>query len=940
MASCFVSYTGVDEPWAEWIATVLRTGGHDVTLQATDFLPGENFVVRMQEASAQAEHTIVVLSDRYLASGFATAEWAAAFATDPTGKRRALIPIAIEPVHPSGLLHAIIRIELFGKSEGEARELVLGAVEPKLHKVAAFPGGLVPAAAAPVAPKSVGLRAVEVWRLPTSDSVLIGRDHEVEQLSLAWSSGTNVVTIVGWGGSGKTSLLNSWLAGIAASRYGGAERVYAWSFDSQANGGQIATSDQFIDGALRFFGIEPMATTSVWERCRQLTNLLQQGRNLLILDGLDRLQEPPGGHPGGSLREPVMRMLVRELAAFNNGLCLITSRLPVADIQPFQGHTCLNITLGPLTVADGTRLLTEEGATGDTALLETAAAEARCHPLTLRLLGSYIRTVYHGDVGRWKSSGLPAALEQARHDIAGRIMDEYAGWFSGRPESQILSSIGLFDRPATAGELSAIRAKPAVDGLNNLLVDLNDVQWAYAVSNLTAAGLLSQRVDEEAALEAHPLVRSHFGAVLRDSWPAAWRDGHERLYRHLSGIAVAKPSNLKECLPLLSAVWHATQAGLASRMPQEIYWPRLSQDSHQLRDVLRAAATNFQVLSYIVGAADTAEPPLAPVELAKLLCDQALDLRMLGKPQDAVLPLRRAADEAIAAHDPAVATNALRHLAQLHLTLGQFAEAKSAATAATEQSVALSQSHVESVAAALTLADVNRHIGEAAAAYEAVREVLHRLDDEEVMSGHAHRATLYIAAFRAVEISVATRTRVLGDPAAFEDLVRLRDLVARLADLNQRTRALSLPRALMGLASAILAAAQGHLDPATPVRIDHAISEIRETGQRPWLVQGLLIQSAAFRLSGAFDSASSSLRDARAVCLADGMVTRQFDCDFEAATLEMARGNRWQARIMLDSLAAAAKAIGYRYMVDQATDAPGAPFDHGVPASGVDHHID
>ena len=38
----FVSYTGVDRRWAEWIAWVLEEAGHTVALQAWDFRPGSN----------------------------------------------------------------------------------------------------------------------------------------------------------------------------------------------------------------------------------------------------------------------------------------------------------------------------------------------------------------------------------------------------------------------------------------------------------------------------------------------------------------------------------------------------------------------------------------------------------------------------------------------------------------------------------------------------------------------------------------------------------------------------------------------------------------------------------------------------------------------------------------------------------------------------------
>ena len=50
----FISYTEADRECAEWIAWQLEDMGHNTVLQAWDFKPGENFVVKMQEATTQA----------------------------------------------------------------------------------------------------------------------------------------------------------------------------------------------------------------------------------------------------------------------------------------------------------------------------------------------------------------------------------------------------------------------------------------------------------------------------------------------------------------------------------------------------------------------------------------------------------------------------------------------------------------------------------------------------------------------------------------------------------------------------------------------------------------------------------------------------------------------------------------------------------------------
>src|SRR5688572_19582831 len=72
----FISYTGADSSHATWIAETLRSAGHRITIQAWDFLPGRNLVLEMQRALTSADHTIAVLSPKYEASAFASAEWA------------------------------------------------------------------------------------------------------------------------------------------------------------------------------------------------------------------------------------------------------------------------------------------------------------------------------------------------------------------------------------------------------------------------------------------------------------------------------------------------------------------------------------------------------------------------------------------------------------------------------------------------------------------------------------------------------------------------------------------------------------------------------------------------------------------------------------------------------------------------------------------------
>ena len=63
-------------------------------------------------------------------------------------------------------------------------------------------------------------------------------------------------------------------------------------------------------------------------------------RNLLVLDGLEPLQYPPGPQEG-RLRESSLHAFLRKLAAFNRGLCVVTTRLPVNDIANHERSSVL-----------------------------------------------------------------------------------------------------------------------------------------------------------------------------------------------------------------------------------------------------------------------------------------------------------------------------------------------------------------------------------------------------------------------------------------------------------------------------------------------------------------------------------------------------------------------------------------------------------------------
>jgi serine/threonine protein kinase len=287
-------------------------------------------------------------------------------------------------------------------------------------------------------PARSGPKKISVARLPITGSDVFGREEDIGFLDDAWTNQqVNVVTIVAWGGVGKSTLINRWLRRMAAEHYRSAQLVFGWSFYRQGTSGDTSSADEFLDAALRWFGDPDPRLGTAWEKGERLAKLVGHRRTLLVLDGLEPLQNPPGAQEG-RLREPSLQALLRELAASNMGLCVITTRTPVADLSDHESSSALCRTLEHLSSHAGAQLLRALGVKGDEAELRSASDEFSGHCLALTLLGSYLTDAYNGDIrSRNEVSRLLARdVRQGAH--ARKVMESYQSWFGEGPELSVL----------------------------------------------------------------------------------------------------------------------------------------------------------------------------------------------------------------------------------------------------------------------------------------------------------------------------------------------------------------------------------------------------------------------------------------------------------------------------------------------------------------------
>ena len=212
----FVSFTGADRPWAEWLLLELDAVNYTSVSQLRDFVGGGNFALDMDRSARRARRTLGVLSSRALQSPYVRQEWAHRLASDPTGEQRALVLVRVEPCQPEGLLGPVVYIDLVGLDEAAARARLREELAAVMHGHRQLPAGRAfPGAGASATITDSGRARFPtalppVWNVPFHrNPAFTDRDQELALLAATLQAeGTAAVTQVlqGGGGVGKTSL--------------------------------------------------------------------------------------------------------------------------------------------------------------------------------------------------------------------------------------------------------------------------------------------------------------------------------------------------------------------------------------------------------------------------------------------------------------------------------------------------------------------------------------------------------------------------------------------------------------------------------------------------------------------------------------------------------------------------------------------------------------
>ncbi len=254
------------------------------------------------------------------------------------------------------------------------------------------------------------------------------------------------------------------------------------------------------------------------------------------------------------------------------------------------------------------------------------------------------------------------------------MMEAFARRFGAGPELELLLVLGLFDRPAPRAAIDAVRAAPAFEGLTEHLTGMPERDFQRLVERLRSLKLLAKADPQTPEdLDAHPLVREHFGERLRVANLLGWQEAHARLSRYYAQSTKDLPETIQEMAPLYTAIAHGCKAGRYQECLDEIYRRRIARgdEGYSVYSLGLGSADLGALLSFFDPGELRPVEDLDPLGRVFVLERAGLLLRSLGR-RGTTSVLRTGLALAVAEKQWRYAEKCVRHLSSYYRTVGEF----------------------------------------------------------------------------------------------------------------------------------------------------------------------------------------------------------------------------------------------------------------------------
>jgi len=390
------------------------------------------------------------------------------------------------------------------------------------------------------------------------------------------------------------------------------------------------------------------------------------------LDGLEQMQKAESGDEFGKMihRECVEMLHYLADVPKAEGLCLITTRYPMKDLDEWEGHSYKNQSLIDLSEPDALLMLKNRGVKGDDEQIKEVINRYKGHALSLTSLAGYLNRYYDGDIKQAPDVQFVLGDEERFKDV-NKLLRRYAEKMS-EPERVFLNIFSLFRQEITKRDFEGVFRKKIEDSkFNDVLVEMSEFDFKDLINGLVDWRLIS--CDEKKKLyTTHPLIKGYFETNFDENDKKLC---HRRIYAYFGENAPERPETLEEMQSLFEQVYHGCAAGLYDEVLNDVYWEKINKGAEFfITQKLGAEETDLSLIRSFFPKGDLSQMPLVSrkADQSWLLNEAGLALLATGRPKEAEELLVRKTKMQIEAEDWANASVGYQNLADLQFRTGKL----------------------------------------------------------------------------------------------------------------------------------------------------------------------------------------------------------------------------------------------------------------------------
>ncbi|MCK4736387.1 MAG: hypothetical protein KAT65_28295, partial [Methanophagales archaeon] len=435
--------------------------------------------------------------------------------------------------------------------------------------------------------------------------------------------------LIGWGGVGKSAIVRKWYDELESNNIK-PDGIFWWGFYRNAY------LEQFLNALLRYLSqgrIEPETIKGTWDKTDRIKEYIHHGSYLIILDGLEQMQKLASGDEFGKMIHRECTELLHYFADVSKGLCLITTRYPLKDLDEWHERSYKKRSLIDLSIPDSLLMLISRGIKGSDEEMTEVINRYKGHALSLTSVAGYLNRYYDGDIKQAPEVEFILGDKDRFKDVK-KLLRKYAEKMS-EAERIFLNIFSLFRNEVTENDFTCVFRHEIEDTkFNDVLVKMSELDFRDRIDGLVDWRLISYDKTKK-LYTTHPLIKGYFESDFDEKIKKLC---HKRIYQYFGEYVPEQPETLEEMQPLFEQVYHGCAAGLYYEVFFDVYLRGISRrDECFITQKLGAWETALSLVKTFFPEGDLSQMPLVSKKgnQSWLLNEAGLALLTTGRPKNA-----------------------------------------------------------------------------------------------------------------------------------------------------------------------------------------------------------------------------------------------------------------------------------------------------------------